>query len=64
MSQTKTSDRNYTYMRPETRKKIRFVAERERRSIVETCDVIADEALRSRGIDPKSLKSTKKPDHN
>lgn len=45
----------YTYMRPATQRKFAKLADLDRRSQVEEYDVLADELLLSRGLDPETL---------
>lgn len=46
-----------TYMRPSTREKFWKIAAADKRSLVDTLDIVADEAMKSRGIDQRKIKT-------
>lgn len=48
---------NYSYMKPDTRRKFKRIAKHERRDLKDTYDVVADEALKLRGLDKSKRRS-------
>ncbi len=50
-----------TYMRPETRRKFAKLAELDARTLVAEYDVVANEELRRRGLDPETLRPVETP---
>ena len=48
---TEKPDTTNAYMRVGTLEKFKLIADNDRRSIIDTLDVVADEALKSRGLD-------------
>ena len=54
-AQTNATDRKMVNLPVEAHRRLKFIADTERRTIAAQLDVLIDEALRARGLDPETL---------
>lgn len=57
---TEQAERTSIGLRASTKRKLEHLADSERRSQVEQLDILLDDALRARGINPETLKPLNK----